>query len=1032
MNARLNALVAPAISLLLVLSPTTHLRAQSGPEEANRAAYDLFLGGNYEQAAAAYEKVLADYSTSAIVPAAQLQLASSYFYLGEYDKALATLDALLSGPPPSPAVNQAARSLQPQILSAQASAMDPDNTGRKAAFEQAIAKYTEFLTQFPGTPETESVRYGRALANFQIANYDEAIKDLEENVAQFGASSTIASSRNLLALAYASKGSADLNAGTSVDRSAAFGLYDKAIAALREIVNRRSDLTLINDAHFQIGEILFNRAAFSDEEDRAALYQQALEAYRSIEPREMIVARQRERLAGFPALRRQAIQAQDRQALDRIERDNEREVKRLAELEARPDQTTNAMLKMAEIFVNSNQPNAARVLVTHLEPFLDADAEKKRAQYLKTMTYALQGAAPQAVAAYDQFQAAFKGDAIAENLPITLGNMFLSSPDPAVADPQKAATYFEESLTLYPDGRLAGLSVVNRAAALSKLGQTDEALKTFTDFLAKNPRPEEAAAAQMGIAALYKDTGKWDEAITAYREVLTAHADQPQAVDAEFWIAFSTQQKGDAAAAIPLFESFIKSHADSPLVPTALYSLATAQLATGNQTAGVATLADIAERFPDSPPAPFTYFQRAQIVGAEGKKDEMLGLMRAFIEKYPQDDKVFFAYDSIAQTATNDGRPDDAITTYTEYAEKYAATPRTPEALLKIATLQRGKAESLGRYVAMPPEDQAVWRKNLDEGIATAESIVQKFPDSPQAALALGSLLDSQRLLAGAGLKSPAEVEEYFETLAAAAPSPAARSKTLFTLATFLSESDRVRALATMQAAYDPAVVFAPADLDFYATALLDDGKTDEAAVIFDKVAADYAIPPGVAAQQAPPQIQEAQAVALFGKGRIAQLKGDTATAGQLFEELKATYPWSPKVLEANFGIAQSLEAEKKYDEALALLTQIIRAPTATADLRAGSMLLGGRIMEEKGDLEAAIDYNIKIAQFYAGVPAAAAEGLWRGGQLLEKQAATLTDAAAKTRQLSQARRAYQDITTNYPASEFASQATERLGALGQ
>jgi len=95
-------------------------------------------------------------------------------------------------------------------------------------------------------------------------------------------------------------------------------------------------------------------------------------------------------------------------------------------------------------------------------------------------------------------------------------------------------------------------------------------------------------------------------------------------------------------------------------------------------------------------------------------------------------------------------------------------------------------------------------------------------------------------------------------------------------------------------------------------------------------------------------------------------------------------------------------------------------------------MLLGGRIMEEKGDPEAAIDYNIKIAQFYAGVPKAAAEGLWRGGQLLEKQAAALTDPAQKKRQIDEARRAYTDLTANFPNSEFAAQAGERLAALGQ
>jgi len=157
------------------------------------------------------------------------------------------------------------------------------------------------------------------------------------------------------------------------------------------------------------------------------------------------------------------------------------------------------------------------------------------------------------------------------------------------------------------------------------------------------------------------------------------------------------------------------------------------------------------------------------------------------------------------------------------------------------------------------------------------------------------------------------------------------------------------------------------------------------------------------------------------------------ADAAAKFDRLKSLYPWSPKILEANFGIAQSLAQQKKLDEATTLLVQIIRAQTATAELRANSMLLGGDIQNEKGNLEAAIDYYIKIATFYQGVPAAAAEGLWKGGQLLEKQAAGLTESSKPTKSAQQAKavKAYKDLVEKYPASPFASQAKDRLQQLG-
>ncbi len=1006
---------------LLTLLPG--VLAQSGPEAANQAAYALYLAGDYENAAAAYETVLENYPTSSIVPNAQLQLAYSYFAITEYAKAEAILKKLLDGPPSPPALDQAARSLLPQVLSAQASTLDPGAPARKSGYEAAIKGFTDFLKAFPQSAETEPVVYGRALANFQLGNYDDAIKDLEANIKAFGSSSTITQSRNLLALAYATQGSRELNQGDSADRDAAFAAYNQAIEILNGIIESRADLTLINDAEFQLGEILFNLAAFSDEDKRPPLYDQALEAYRNVLPKDEIITLQTKRLASFPELRKEALKAGDQQLLERLNIDNEREVKRLASLQARPDQTTPAMLKMAQIFFNQGRLNASRVLLTHLDPFLEAENEKKTALYYSAMTYAMQNVADRAVPAYDEFQSKYKGDPIAQNLPLVVGNLFLGA-----NDPQKAADYFNQSLEIYPDGRFAGLSAVSRATALSRLGKADEAFKTFQDFLAKNPNPNEGVVAQMGLAGILKDTQKWDDAIAAYRTAIEKYPKMPQIVEAEFWIAFATQQKGENAAAIPLFKTFIAEHPDSSLMATALYSLATAQLATGDQASGVATLTEIAENFPDSRPAPFTYFQRAQIASAEGKKDEMLTLMRDFIAAYPEDDKLFFAYDSIANTALTDGEPAKAVEAYQEFATKNADNPRAPEALLKIAGLQRAAAERLGRFAAMPAADQATYRAQIEASIATGENLVQKFPDSPQVATALANLLAAQRLLVAAEIKQPADIESYFRQLAENSP-PAVGSKALFTLASYLAENDPALALETMDNAYDPALTYSATDLDVYGLALIESGEIEAAAAIYDKIAADYPLVPNT---QPTPEVYYAQAIALFGKGRVAQANGKDAEAGQLFAQLTSTYPASPKVLEAKYGNAEGLVAEQKYDEALAILTQIVREPNATADLRADSMLLIGDVYAAQDQIESAIDSYIKIAQFYQGVPKQAGQGLWRGGQLLEKQAAGLTDANAKKNAITNARRAYQDLVSQFPNSEHAAEAKARLAALPQ
>ena len=1035
MNRLILRLASGFMVLLASLAP---MRAQSkGAADANAAAYEIYSSGDYKAGAAAYEKVLKDFPTDGIASSAQLQLAFCYYFLAQFDQASAILAKAASGPPLSPELKQIADGLLPQVLSAKAAAMPTPDPNRKSTFDEAISKFTDYINNYPQAQDLENAIFSRAVAEYQVEKYDQAIKDLELNLQKFPQSGTLSSTKSLLAVALATEGSAELTKGDASAKTKAFGLYKRAADYLREIIKKKEDIALINEANFQLGEILLNQAGFSPESERPALFAEALSAYRSVAPKEQIITLQQDKLREFPAKKAAALRANNPALKKQLDRDNERELKKLSELQGKPDQTATALLKMAEIYFQQGKNNEARVVLKHVSPYLAGDQDKKRALYFTTMTYALQNAADRATAGYDEFQSKYKGDALADNLPVAIGSMYLS-----LNNPNEAIRYFNESLAIYPNDRFTGLSVVQKASAETRLGNLADALKTFQDFLTQNPPPEIAAIAQAGVAGIYKDTRKWDDAIAAYNGLKTKYAGTLQAVEADYWIGICTQQKGDNAAAASILDTFAKANPKNALAPLALYAKGGALIALGKKEDGIATLATVAEQYPESQPAPFTYFMRAQMRASEGKPDDVIGLMRQFIDKYPKDDKVYFAYESIAQTAINAGKADAGLATYREFVEKYPESPQAGDAMFKIAELQRAKADALGRYSALSEQERSQWNTLLDGSVATSEETIKKYPDSASLSLTLQTLLQSQRMLLGAELKNAPEVEQYFRSLADSASSPNAKSKIFFTLAIYVSEQDKARALTIMTEAYKPEIVYSPQDMDFYGLALIGQKKFDEATAIFEKLAKDYPVPANVTPNQASQLVQEAQAIALFGRARVAQEKGQTSEAGKLFQELKAFYPWSPKLLEADYGIAQSLKEQGKLDDAINLLTGLIRAPTATAELRANGMLLGGSIMAEKAKattdqkqkdeyLGAAIDYFIKIAQFYSGVPTAAAEGLWMGGQLLEQQANGSGDTKFKTQQLGKAKASYQQLLKDYPNSEFASKAQERLTTLG-
>lgn len=1021
-----------------LVSISQPLQAQSpGASAANEAAYSLFSTGDYAAAAAAYEKVLKDYPTDAVVQIATIQLAFSQFFLGQFDPALATLNKALAFPGLSPELAQVANDMLPQILSAKASALPASDPKRKPAFEEAVQKFTDFITKYPQSPEVESATYGRAVANFQIGNYDKVVEDMESNIQKFPSSATLPSSKNVLALALATLGSGDLTKEGG-DKSKGMELLKKSEDILRQIIAEKKDIALINDAYFQIGEILFTRAAFSPEAERAPLYQQALDAYGSILPKEEIVGLQKEKVLAFPSQKAAALRANNSALKKQLDKDNERELKKLEEVKSKPDQIATAMLKMGEIYFNAQKYNESRVIISHVNPFLSADNEKMRALYYKTMGYVIQNAEDKALPGYQEFTSAYKGNAMAEGLPFAMGNMYLG-----LGKPTDAIRYFDESVSQYPQGRLVGLSVVSKAQAEVSLKNFQEALNTFQSYLAKNPSPDVAVVAQFGLAGIYKDTGKWDEAIAAYKAVTDKFPGTPQATESDFWRAFSTQQKGDSAGALPVFEAFIKNNEKHALIPAALYYLANAQIAVGKRDEGIAMLAMLADTYPDTPPAAASFIVRMQLAGAAQNAEEASKLARQFIEKYPKDERIYFAYDLLGQNATIAAKPDEAIATYTEFVQRYPENVKAAEALYKVAELQRGNAERLAaNYSSLNEADQAKWKEALLASVSTSEEMLSKYPTSPDLSLGLQSLLASQRLLVRAELKTDAQVEEYFQQLADKSPDAGARSKILFTLGSFVSEKDKQKALALMSGAFDASILYSPKDLDVYGLALVDDKKLDQAGEVFNKLAKDYPNPDGTTATTAPAAVQEAQAISIFGLGRVAQENKQTAEAGKLFQQLKALYPGSPKILEADYGIAESLRADNKLDEALQLLPGIIRAPNASADLRAKAFLLGGFIMKQKSDAATdpkqkeelrgqAIDFFTKIAQFYAGVPLAAAEGLWQGGQLLEDQSNASADPKFKAQQLNRAKECYKQLAKDYPDNAYASKANERLTALG-
>jgi TolA-binding protein len=1001
-------------------------RAQAPtPEQAAAQALELFNGRKYKEAVDAYEKVIKDYPTSLVVSEAQFRVGYLRFLLGEFDQSVTVLQKLVA--PPAPVeIQELAASIIPKAIAAKASAMPEGDAKRTATFEQAIKAFDDFLKKYPKSDDVESVVYSKAIALYQMSRFDEAATALRGNLAAFPKSESVQDSKYMLALVLATE-AAMLSHGEKVDPAGAAAKFDESEKLLREIV-AGTDVAQANSARFQLGEVLFNRAVSTPKDQRGPIWDKAADAYRAVRPREEMKKAQEARLNDILARIRQAGQARDVAGMKRLQRLQEREQGKLEEIANKADQTVTSIIKTGIIFFLKEAFDESRVLLNHMERFADDKDQQRDILYYRTLTYGSQGLADKAETSYEAFKSKFKGNPVGENLPAVVGGAFLS---PKVNRPEKAIAILREGLETYPKGTYTPETSTQLASALLMLKRYDEALKAFQNFVATKPRADLSAAAELGIANIYAQTGKLDPAIEAFKKVRDTYAGTPQAEQSAFNVGGLYVQKSDFKSAIGELTAFLEKFPASESAAAARFYLGISQELSGDRASAVATYRAVVEKPPGTPQAGDSLLRIANLQVGEQKFDEMAKTLREFLEKYPESDKVFDAYSLMGQVNVSSGKVAEALAGYREFVEKRANDPKVPMALLQIGELSRKFADAMGRYLVLNEDQRAEWQQRLDGSLEASTRVIQDFPGSEQVPFALQSILAVQRMLVQAQVKTADQVETYFDELAGKmGAGTEAEGRIRFAAAVYVSERDKERALEKMRAAFNPELKYTATDIDLFGSALFAAGKADEAMALYTKLAADYPPPQGATPEQMQPQVADAQAVALYGTGKALQEQGKSAEAAAKFDELKTKYPWSPKILEASLGIAQSKFNESKFDEAQALLIPIIRAQNANADLRARSFLLQGRVQESKGNVEAAIDSFLKISAFFAGVRTVAAEGLWRGGQMLEKQAGSAADPKVKSAQIAKAVKAYTDLTKNYADSEFAPRAQERLSAL--
>lgn len=926
---------------------------------------------------------------------------------------------------------------------------DAQKTAQARIFEQAIKEYEQFLTSFPQSRSGDTAHFLRATLLLNVERFEDAVKGFSVVYQRYGQSplrmpallnigkTFMSQGYSLMATKKGKEASeADMKRGLTI-------LETNALPSLTEAYRLSQDLAIMNEAIYYIGQIQLSRSQNVDLPDEAAakkkqsdLLGASLDGFRAVRSREEVIQAQQDKINAL----KKAIQLltpgtpEYFPAKSNYENLIDLEEQKKTEFLTKQDQFLGARLAIARIFLFLKKPDECRALLRYLQGQKELLEKEKDAQAtiaaLLCLTYIEQKNAPKAQETYDAFRAGFKGHLDGDNLPLLLANLYLE-----LDQADKAEELVAQGKQDYAqEGGWRFQTEANQIliAAFLKKSQFEKGLQLCDEVLSGSPKPsvevqtlylkgsvQRAMAAEKGMPKLA------EEALTSFQVIRDKYPSDPKAEDA--WAEQCGILAGrDPAKAKTELENYLsqygsgggKSENTKANVAIAQYRLGQVLTALGKPDDAVAAYRAVVEKWPESEPAPGAFFKMFDIQNERKDYAACVKLMEEFIQKYPEHENVYYAFNNLAEfhySGLLKTRPDGKSVAagiedteagakkHYEYVDyelaKSLKVKRGDDSLVKVADRWIKELGKLPAYVTLNGDQKVVWQKSIEGIVAAAERLLKSYADSDKLGDGLERLATAQKQMLKAQVITANQGEEYFRKLIEQyGTSNSLKAKILFALGGFLQDVDMKKARQIREEAIkliegeepsEKAIpMFPPGDWDHYLTDLFETKNFERLGKFIARIRKEYPLADGATTEDF--SIQNGQAVALFWEAKVLAEQGKAVEAGNLFARLAKDFPKSTKVFEADYGIIYGkVTSGTIQDDYIPRLTKIVNnvRDVKTFELPAKSLLLIGDIQVELKEYEAAISTYTKISNRYASVPSIAGEGLWKAGQLLEKQA---------------------------------------------
>jgi TolA-binding protein len=533
-----------------------------------------------------------------------------------------------------------------------------------------------------------------------------------------------------------------------------------------------------------------------------------------------------------------------------------------------------------------------------------------------------------------------------------------------LGDLPAARTAYETALDRYPEGRLADRARFGLAKTRAAQGESNAALKLFTDLTARDAK-EWSEKARFQIGVLHAAAGRFAEAVAAFEALEAAYPRSSLLAESHLRRAEALGRLGRNDEAEQLLRPL--AAADSALAPQAAYDLGVALAQRGQAEAATATWDAAIKRFPRSNMVPALHYKRAELRATKGQIVEAREEFLSVAHDFPKDPWAGNALLRAAELALRAKDSANARALATEFATRYPTHTLLPDAHL----IEAQASLALGR-----PKD----------AIPVLTRLLAEEKPSPATA-------QSAKMSLGVAYRDGGQPEKSAEILSAIAKGPEAATSADAQFLVGQEHYEAKRYAEAVPALESYLASKANGDVADHALAILalaqnQLGETEKAWACLERLAREFPHSPvllptrlqlGEAALTAKQYTRAAEALrpattpetepavrlrALSGLGWALLHDQKPNEAAETFKTLLDAAPNDPLAAESALARGRALEEAGKTEEALAAYSHA-REKYTQSERAAAAELARARLLDRAGrPADAATGYERYVTAY--------------------------------------------------------------------